>query len=395
MARSRTVIISGAGIGGLSLALALTRQGFRAVVVEQSERLDEAGAGIQLSPNATRVLIALGLQECLKRSVVTPTMIRLLRARNGRAITSIPLGSSAEARYGAPYWVIHRADLQAALIGTLQETADFTLRLGFRVEDFAVHVNGVTVEGRGQSGTLDEHGIAFVAADGLWSTMRQRLGDPRRPRFSGRAAWRATVPADRVQPAFREPVTTLWLGRDAHLVHYPVKGGDMINIVAIVRDESRLRGWSAAGSSGEILARFAHWDVAARTLLGAPDAWHRWSLFDRPRGFRRGSGPITLLGDAAHPMLPFLAQGGAAAIEDAAVLAACLAGSSDHPDLAMRRYEKLRRRRAARLQHEARRNGRLYHLAGLAAAVRNAVLRVRGGKRVLARYDWIYGWHPD
>ena len=225
VARSRTIIIAGAGIGGLTAALALTRAGFRAVVLEQAERLEEAGAGIQLSPNATRVLFDLGLAERLRPLVVAPEAIRIVNSRSGRDIVRVPLGAAAEQRYGAPYWVIHRADLQAVLAITIAESPDVTLRLGTRVEDFALHQHGLTVEARDKHGLRDEQGIALIGADGLWSTLRGRLGDRRPPRFARRTAWRATVPAAHVAEEFRATVTGLWLGRDAHLVHYPVKAG--------------------------------------------------------------------------------------------------------------------------------------------------------------------------
>src|SRR5262249_49376604 len=191
-----------------------------------------------------------------------------------------------------------------------------------------------------------------------------------------------------------EGATVLGLGRDAHLVHYPVRGGAMINVVAIVSDEQRVKGWSAAGRRADLLARFSGWHKDARALIAAAPAWQRWSLYDRPLPHPWGVGPVTLLGDAAHPMLPFLAQGGAMAIEDAAVLAATLARHSEEPAVGLRRYEGLRRRRAARAQRDARRNGRVYHLKGPAALARDLALKVMGGNRLLHRYDWLYDWRP-
>ena len=241
MARSRSIIIAGAGIGGLTAALALTRAGYRAVVLEQAARLEEAGAGIQLSPNATRILFELGLGERLRPLAVAPQAIRILGGNSGREIARIPLGHTAEQRYGAPYWVIHRADLQAVLASAIEQSPDITLRLGTRAEDFALHQHGITVQARTAQGPRDEQGIALIGADGLWSALRARLGVRSQPTFAQRTAWRAVVPAAAMPAELREPVTSLWLGRDAHLVHYPVKAGREVNIVAIVRDDWRER----------------------------------------------------------------------------------------------------------------------------------------------------------
>src|SRR5947209_7246962 len=388
MARSRSIIIAGAGIGGLTAALTLTRAGYRAVVLEQAARLEEAGAGIQLSPNATRVLFGLGLADRLRPLAVAPEAIRIIQGRSGRDIVRVPLGSAAEQRYGAPYWVIHRADLQAVLAMAIEQSPDVTLRLGARVEDFALHQHGITVQARGAEGMRDEQGIALIGADGLWSAVRTRLGDRKQPTFAQRTAWRAVVPAALLPAEFRAPVTSLWLGRDAHLVHYPVKGGREVNIVAIIRDDWREPGWSAPGKPSELAPRFAGFAPAARALIALPERWQKWALFDRPARSVGAQGPVTLLGDAAHPMLPFLAQGGAMAIEDAAVLAQCL-GRDDDPARALRAYESARQRRVARVQREARQNSWRYHLSGPLAFARDALLATLGGDRMLQRYDWL------
>ncbi len=394
MARSRSIIIAGAGIGGLTAALALTRAGYRAVVLEQAARLEEAGAGIQLSPNATRVLLDLGLAEKLRPLAVEPQAIRVIQGRSGRDIVRIPLGGAAEQRYGAPYWAIYRGGLQAVLAAAIEQSPDITLRLGTRVEDFAIHQHGITVQARTAEGMRDEQGIALIGADGLWSTLRTRLGDRKQPTFAQRSAWRAIVPAARVTPEFREPVTGLWLGRDAHLVHYPVKGGREINIVATIRDDWHEPGWSATGKPADLAGRFARFAPAARALIALPERWQKWALFDRAPARLRAQGPVTLIGDAAHPMLPFLAQGGAMAIEDAAVLVQYL-GRDGETNHALRAYEQARRSRVARAQREAQRNSRRYHLSGPLGLARDLILRGMGGERLLHRYDWLYGWRPE
>jgi salicylate hydroxylase len=393
VARSRTVIVAGGGIGGLTAALALAAKGLRVVVVEQTARLEETGAGIQLSPNATRILAALGLAKRLHAVVVAPEAVRV-RTHRGRDIVRVPLGSLAEHRYGAPYWLVHRGELQAALLGAIAAHPDITLRLRTRAEDFASHANGVTVQLRTATGSDDEHGITLIGADGLWSTLRTRLGDRRPPRFAHRTAWRAMLPARLLVPEFREPVVSLWLGPDAHLVFYPVSGGAAVNIVAIVRDDWHEPGWSGEGSREELLAHYSRWPPRLRNLLALPDRWLKWALYDRVRLRRWGKGPVTLLGDAAHPMLPFLAQGAAMAIEDAYVLAEHLGRNPDQPESSLRRYERQRARRAGRVQQAARWNGRLYHLRGAAAFARNVALRHAGGESLLRRYDWLYGWKP-
>jgi salicylate hydroxylase len=393
VASSRNVIVAGAGIGGLTAALALAQRGFRVSLIEQAETLEETGAGIQLSPNATRILLALGLGDRLKADSVAPDAVEVHSA-SGRRLATIPLGANAERRYGAPYWLIHRADLQAALLEAVRGHPDITLHLGTRVEDFVVHGNGVSVACRRGPEAADQQGIALIAADGLWSGLRRRLGHDVQPRFQHRTAWRALLPAEHVAPEFRSPRVHLWLGRNAHLVHYPVRGGALLNVVAIVRDRAAKPGWSEPGSRAELIAHFARapWGDDACALIARPADWQKWALFDLPPLRRAPDGPVTLIGDAAHPMLPFLAQGAAMAIEDAAVLADHLGATPDDPSAAMRRTESIRRARTARVQRASRRNSRRYHLGGPAAWARDIYLGVVGGNMLLRGYDWLYDW---
>jgi salicylate hydroxylase len=290
--------------------------------------------------------------------------------------------------------VIHRGDLQAVLLDAAQANPDIAVRLGARIEDFALHANGVSAALRFRTGTAVESGVALVCADGLWSGLRTQLGVRAAPQFRRRTAWRALVPADSVEPSFRSSEVMLWLGRDAHVVHYPVKAGRLINIVAIVSDHWAKPGWNADGAREQLLTRFSrwHWADPVRTFLAVPQRWSKWALYDLPPLRVWGQGPVTLLGDAAHPMLPFLAQGAAAAIEDAAVLADALAQAPRDLTQAMRGYERARLRRVTRLQRAARSQGRLYHLRAGEAFARNLFLRMAGGRMLLGRYDWLYDW---
>ncbi len=369
------------------------------ILFDQAERLDEAGAGIQLSPNASRVLIDLGLGDRLRAAAVVPEAIRILRAGDGHEVVRIPLEQAA-ARFGAPYWVLHRGDLQAVLVDAARAHQDIRIELGVRVDRFAVHQNGVSVKGvrmrpnPDASAGVEAAGMALVGADGIWSSVRGLLGDSTPARFARRIAWRALVFADMAPPEAREPMVNLWLGRRSHLVHYPVAGGRLVNLVAITDDAWHDQGWSTRSAPAEVLTRYplGAWSRAARDLIGIADRWLKWALCDRPPSNHWGEGPVTLLGDAAHPMLPFLAQGAAMAIEDAAVLAGEMATSPGDLADASRRYEAKRRGRTMQMQRAARRTGTLYHYAGPDAFARNLVMRALGGERLLKRYDWIYDW---
>jgi salicylate hydroxylase len=393
---AHTIAIAGAGIGGLTAALALATRGFRVALFDKAARLEETGAGIQLSPNATRVLDGLGLRERLLASVVAPDAV-VIKTAHDAALARLPLGPAAEKRYGSPYWMIHRGDLQAALLGAALAHPDITLTLGAAVDDCAATADGVAVQVlRGE--TLEEIGAAaLIGADGLWSRVREFAGAADPARFARRTAWRALVLADAVAPAFRAPVIHLWLGHGSHLVHYPVKAGAMINIVAIAADAQPSHGWSTAAAPDEVLTRFSSdaWAKPARDLLALPERWLKWPLYDRPPRPQRGRGAVTLLGDAAHPMLPFLAQGAAMAIEDAAVLAGCLAATPDDAPAALRRYEQARAARTAKVQRAARRNDTVYHLPWPASVARDFAMGRMGNDRLLAQFDWIYGWRPE
>jgi salicylate hydroxylase len=338
-------------------------------------------------------LIELGLGEALQSQAVVPEAIHMRSGRSGREIVCIPLGRQVESSYGAPYWVIHRADLQRVLLEAVANSPDIVLRLGFNVLDHASHANGVTVAGKTASGVIvEEHGLALVGADGLWSSVRLSLGHKIVPRFRQRTAWRTVVPAADLEPGWRTPATQLWLGARAHLVHYPVYGGAAVNIVAIVEDKSELRGWNNAGQPEMLLRQFARWPRATQAILAAASGWQTWSLYDLPPLPQWGRGPVTLLGDAAHATLPYLAQGGAMAIEDAAVLAGCAMGFRDHIPGAFRAYEGSRQSRTRKVARASARTGTIYHLRGPFGWARNYAMQMLGDDRLLRRQEWLYAW---
>jgi salicylate hydroxylase len=381
----------------LTASLALAAQGFRVVVLEKAPRLEEAGAGLQLSPNASSVLIGLGLQGRLAARAVTPDAISLMSAQAGGEVIRMPLGEAASFGAGAPYWVLHRADLQAALQAQVEENPDIELRLGCQFEDAVAHAKGLTVVQRSGMTRRQEVAVGLIGADGIWSTVRQHLFPDAQPQFSGLIAWRGTLDATQLPREYTARRIQLWMGPRAHLVAYPISGARQINVVAVVPGTWNRPGWSAPGEVNEIKNAFAssRWPGPARMMIGAVDEWRKWALFTMPEGGGWSDGAIGLMGDAAHAMLPFAAQGAGMAIEDAAVLAKCLGATGETgagiPD-ALKRYARLRRSRVGRVQRAARRAGQIYHLTGAMALARDLAIKAMGAQRMLARQDWIYDW---
>jgi len=390
----RRALIAGAGIGGLSAALCLARAGFRVSLFDQAEALAEVGAGLQLSPNASAILRDLGALDSLIPASLAPRAVRIRRARDGATLSVLPL-EHAEQRWGAPYLLAHRADLQRALLEVVARDEAIELCLGAAVTDFSAGADGVAITVERGARRLEWTGDFLIGADGSRSLLRERLFGPHAGvlRFSGRTAWRALIEAERAPPSLRQDETSLWLGRRAHLVHYPLRGGAVVNVVAIVDEDIRAANgadfWSRPGDAAFLEARFGDWAMSARDLLGAATEWRKWPLYDRDPLADWTAGRVALLGDAAHPMLPFLAQGAAQAIEDAWALGAALSRGVDIVQ-GLVAYQLARQARAARTQRESRRQGSLYHLSGPAALARDVAFRALGGARMLARYDWLY-----
>ena len=387
-------LIAGAGIGGLTAALALARIGVDVVIFERSRVLEEFGAGLQLSPNATRILRRLDALDAVARQAIRPHAIRMLRGRDASELAKLPLGD-ADALWGAPFVVLHRASLQRALVERVARQSNISLRMGAEIGGFGVDEAGVSVGARAGAVGIRERGDFLIGADGLRSIARERmgLGEAKAAQFLGRVAFRASIDADKAEPRWREREVTLRLGKRAHLVHYPLPGG-LINIVAVVeggwRAEKNDEAWDGEADVASLHRAFARWSPDARALLDCAPNWRAWPLYDRPPLASFAAGRVALLGDAAHPMAPFLAQGAAQAIEDAGALAEALGQTSDVVQ-ALAAYSAMRIGRANRVQSEARAQGRVYHMSGPPAFARDLTMRALGPERLLRRYDWLYG----
>ena len=386
------VAVAGAGIGGLALALALRARGAEVVLCERELRLAEVGAGVQLGPNAVKVLDRLGVGDAARAAAFRPEAAEVREAAGGRRLLRVELGAAAVERWGAPFLQLHRADLQALLLRAVQ-AAGAEVRLGAAA--CAAEPGGAL--------RLDDGGRveadAVVGADGLRSPAAASLWGAETLRRTGLAAWRAVVARSDVAAPV-PPVAMVWTGAGRHLVHYPVRGGREVNLVGVARLEREAgaggEGWSEGGAAADLRAAFADWPQPVADLVGGAGAVWRQALYDRPPRARWSRGRATLMGDAAHPMLPFLAQGAATAIEDAWVLARELDGAgAGGVAAALERYEAARRPRTAKVQAWSRRNGRLYHLPSpLARSVFGAAAALDGPQGAAARLDWLYGWDP-
>lgn len=379
------VAVVGGGIGGLAAVLAIRRAGHEAVCFEQSGELGELGAGIQIGPNASRLLHRLGLSEALAAVAVEPARLQFRRWHSGAVIKELVTGPEVIAAFGAPHYTLHRADLHRVLVDAVADVRPGLQCVGADQDDDGVNL-------RFADGTFYRADVV-IGADGLGSRLR-RLVSSGVARFSGKAAWRVLVPAEAVPNLADPPTLRLWLGPGKHVVSYPVSAGRLLNLAAALpADVEDTESWTREGPADELAAALHGWDPDLHTVIAAAKTTLRLPLFDRPPLEHIGTGRMTLLGDAAHPMLPFFAQGAAQAIEDAWVLGRVLrnATRATAPD-ALRRYEQARHARTATVQQRSVRNGELFQLPnGLRQRVRDVALR----RFTLTRFDWLYGYDAD
>lgn len=382
---SLRIAVIGGGIGGLSAALHLLRAGFDVQVYEQASRITEVGAGIQISPNASRLLIRLGLAPALEAAGVRPLAVHQRRWDDGRTLQRAPLGSEVETTFGAPYFHFHRADLANLLADALPAER---LHLGHRLS--GLQQKGARAIARFDNGTAAEADL-LVGADGIHSRVREIVFGPEKPRFTGCVAWRGLVPAARIAHLAIEVASHNWMGPDGHVVHYWVAGGRMMNVVCVVEHGSwTSESWTDKGDVAEVLARYVGWHPAVRGLIEAFPETFIWALHDRLPLPRWSKGCATLLGDACHPMLPMMAQGAAQSIEDGATLAALLKAMPGDVTGALARYEALRKPRATRLQEASAANRKRFHLQdGPEQQARDAAMAT-SGDRSIANIGWLY-----
>lgn len=370
------ILVAGGGIGGLTLALCLSHHGYHVKVFEQSPAVTEVGAGIQLSPNCTRVLHSLGLESGLKRVAFLPEGVEIRDWHSGQMLSSSQLGAHAIREYGYPYYHVHRADFIDVLANAVRESTNVELHTGSPVTSFQQTEAGVILVAGGQ----EVAGAALVGADGIHSRVREHLWGDDAPIFTGNVAWRGVVPANVLPAGLVNPVAGAWWGPGKHFVHYYLRRGELVNCVCVVEKTGwEEESWTQKGDHEELRSDFRGWHPTITTLIEHmdSDACFKWALFDRPPLARWSDGRVTLVGDACHPTLPFMAQGAAMAIEDAAVLSQCLVSAEVVPE-ALQRYESARRQRTAWVQRGSRRNARVFHMSGVSAWLRNrAVKRVR------------------
>ena len=393
MSRGR-ILIAGAGVAGLSAAMELAARGWNVRLVEKAETLSEVGAGLQLAPNAMRHLQRLGVADRLSTQAVTPEALYLMDGRKARSLMEMKLGDKARQRWHHPYVVCHRADLQSALLDTCREQPSIEISLGAEITNHRVE-NGAVAATIRRANSEESVGAAYViACDGVWSAERSKAGLSK-ARFSGHIAWRTTLAASALPASFLNAMperksVSAWLGKKAHFIAYPVKGGSFFNFVAITTGENPGEVWSRTGDAARLRSIYDDWGAAVRDVLAAADGWTYWPLFEMPDAQFVGPDRTIFLGDASHAVTPFAAQGAAMAIEDAAALAQALDDSDREAGL--KRFDAARKERIAAVAKRGELNRFAYHATGIFALGRNALFAMRSPDSFLKDLDWLYGY---
>jgi salicylate hydroxylase len=389
--REAPVLIIGGGIGGLAAALALAQEGRHVKVLEQASAIEEIGAGIQLGPNAFAAFDALGVGDRARSHMIYPDRLVMMDAIDGKPVADVPLGAAFRRRFGNPYALTHRADMHMALLESVQAIDRIELVTSTRIVDVEQTTCGVTA--------IDANGgrhdaSALIGCDGGKSAVRQWLiGDA--PRVSGHVVYRGLIEATDFPVELQWHMPVLWVGPNCHVVHYPLRDGGQYNLV-VTFHSSRRESWGVTeGSQEEVLSYFVGIDARPHQLLSLPKSWKRWATADREPLERWSTGSVTLLGDAAHPMLQYLGQGACMALEDAVTLGAAMRVHRDDLPKAFGLYERSRVARTARAVLSAREFGRLCHAKGIERIVRNDLWKGRPPERFYDAFEWLYGWRAD
>jgi salicylate hydroxylase len=383
-------MIAGAGIGGLTAALALLQRGFDVTVFEQAAELKELGAGIQIAANGSRVLIELGLEAALKPIICEAASKEVRLWNTGQSWKLFDLGADSFKRFGAPYWMVHRGDLHRVLLDSVEGLKSGAVMTNAQVSGFSQSGESVTVtlsDGRTASGQV------LIGADGVHSRLRSQMFRSPQARFTGLMAWRGLAPMDRLCEELQRPVGTNWIGPGGHVITYPIRGNRLLNFVGLVENVAWTReSWTEAGTTAECKADFAGWNPLIHQVIDVMGTPFRWALVSRDPLPVWTEGHVTLLGDACHPTLPFLAQGAIMAIEDGLIVARCLGEQPDNIHAALKTYESLRTERTAAIVRGSEANLHRFHNQALADPVTAVeyVEREWQPEKVRMRYDWLF-----